>query len=193
MDDGGKTGPFAGVCVWECLCLSYHYCLWQFHFLNSPIRFLESVCIMHFQTNVTTKRSYQAALGSSSANSLAKLVDRCRRGRAGASGRSRVGCMSLVSSGIIYFFCLAAQHTRSLPAHFARRRGLELKRNKKWITDPECVWRVVVVVLQICSLQVPVPAAFVFRFEECCLFVSVGVSRFMFAAALINLVVFFLL
>lgn len=33
--------------------------------LNSPIRFLESVCIMHFQTNVTTKRSYQAALGSS--------------------------------------------------------------------------------------------------------------------------------
>lgn len=31
--------------------------------LNSPIRFLESVCIMHFQTNVTTKRSYQAALG----------------------------------------------------------------------------------------------------------------------------------
>lgn len=88
MEDGGKTGPF---CRRVCLCRSYHYCLWQFHFLNSPIRFLESVCIMHFQTNVTTKRSYQAALGSSSANSLAKLVDRCRRGRAGASGRSRGG------------------------------------------------------------------------------------------------------
>lgn len=43
-------------------------------FLNSPIRFLESVCIMHFQTNVTTKRSYQAALGSSVFNQFSRLV-----------------------------------------------------------------------------------------------------------------------
>lgn len=51
----------------------------SFILLNSPIRFLESVCIMHFQTNVTTKRSYQAAMGSSSSSSLEPLVRHCPR------------------------------------------------------------------------------------------------------------------
>lgn len=51
----------------------------SFILLNSPIRFLESVCIMHFQTNVTTKRSYQAAMGSSSSSSLEPLVHHCPR------------------------------------------------------------------------------------------------------------------
>lgn len=51
----------------------------SFILLNSPIRFLESVCIMHFQTNETTKRSYQAALGSSSSSSLEPLVHHCPR------------------------------------------------------------------------------------------------------------------
>lgn len=86
----------------------------------------------------------------------------------------------------IYLFCLAAQHTRSLPAHFAHGGGdSRITKNNR---SRMCVKSFGCRFANLLSLQVPVP------FEECCLFVSVGVlSRFMFAAALINLVVFFLL
>lgn len=60
--------------------------------LNSSIRFRESVCRMHFQTNVTTQRSYPAALGSSLFCSLEPLVRHC------PVGGARAAVYSFVSS-----------------------------------------------------------------------------------------------
>lgn len=65
--NGGKKGSSCKLAeAVTCVCVCFFQSLGGSSILlNSPIRFLESVCIMHFQTNVTTKRSYQAALGSS--------------------------------------------------------------------------------------------------------------------------------
>lgn len=53
---------------------------------------------------------------------------------------------------------------------FRARRRTRIKRQTEKVTDPECVWRVLVVVLQICSRS-----RFQFRFEECVVCLSLSV------------------
>lgn len=74
--NGGKKGSSVKLARGHvCVCVCFFQSLGGSSILlNSPIRFLESVCIMHFQTNVTTKRSYQAALGSSVIIQFSRII-----------------------------------------------------------------------------------------------------------------------
>lgn len=78
--------------------------------LNSSIRFRESVCRMHFQTNVTTQRSYPAALGSSLFCSLEPLVHHCPVGGARVLPSTRLFPAPEVHfrprPGFLFCFCL---------------------------------------------------------------------------------------